>query len=73
MKNITFFSNNFPFLVVEYSVHLNRRVFVMHILVLFQVVGTERMVSFQDREKLPYLQAIICETLRRSVIGKYCY
>ena len=30
MKNIRFFlSENFPFLVVKFSVYLNRRVFVM--------------------------------------------
>ena len=31
MKNIRFFlSENFPFLIVNFSVYLNRRVFVMH-------------------------------------------
>ena len=29
MKNISFLSENFHFLVVKFSVYLNRRVFVM--------------------------------------------
>ena len=33
MKNIRFFlSENFPFLVVKFSIYLNRCVFVMHLL-----------------------------------------
>ena len=36
-KYLNFFSDNFLFLVVKFSIYLNRRVFVMHRVVLFVV------------------------------------
>ena len=38
MKTSEFLSENFQFLVVEFSIHLNRRVFVMAIFCLFVCV-----------------------------------
>ena len=34
-----------------------------------RVVGRERLPSFQDREKLPYINALVKEVLRWDAVG----
>ena len=42
MKNISFLSENFPFLEVKFSIYLNRRVFVMDLLILIMTDNNDR-------------------------------
>ena len=47
MKNIrNFLSENFPFLVVKFSIYMNRHVFVMHQLSVFTVKSTESFIPY---------------------------
>ena len=53
MKNIRFFlSENFQFLVVKFSVYLNRHVFVMQIVIITNLV----VVSSVDIKRVDYTE-----------------
>ena len=39
---------------------------------LDSVVGTHRLPSFGDRERLPYIEAILKELLRWHPVGRLC-
>ena len=50
MKNIRiFFSANFHFLVVKFSVYLNRRVFVMDVLSSEDMLTVTSLIFYNDR------------------------
>ena len=46
MKNIIFFSENFQFLVVNFSIYLNRRVFLMMAATLVMVLKALDILNF---------------------------
>ena len=72
MKNIRFFFENFNFLVVKFSLYLNRRVFVMDVFsfffknwyVLYSLESLMSAHKVRDRERLrknlPKMSLNIC-------------
>ena len=59
MKNIrTFLSENFPFLVVKFSIYLNRRVFIMCPCTSLTNLRTVRLTLFHTIYQCPFLRTL---------------
>ena len=62
MKNISFFSENFQFLEMKFSIYLNRRVFVMFNSISFILIESAD-VTYEPRH-VKNVSLCICEQRR---------